>query len=288
LNLRCALSRLAALLAATVLLLLILKESREPFLWLFIDDLVRPKPPPLSMSVADGLAVRLYADPRPHVGKVARLQKGLVLVVDGAAAGPGGATERIEEGFGFGLPMIDVGGQAYLSRSALVEADGETLHKTYEMDTVDTPSGFLRRKYEPLPSIGTVSVHYTRTGPGVIEVTADFSGLRVAWDRAYLMNEQGARFFTRYEEPGLAVHGEEFGRWQPTTARQGCIVAADGSVRFCVETDDQIPRYYGRERYNQYYWLGVYSLSWAGIDLELAAPAADFTYQIRLDTTEGE
>ncbi|MGC9333710.1 MAG: hypothetical protein ACP5JJ_06150 [Anaerolineae bacterium] len=287
-KLKRALGWLAMLLAAMVILLMILKESREPYLWLFADDLLRPKPPPLSMPVADGLAVHLYADPRPHIGKVARLQKGLVLVVDGATPGPGGGMERIEEGFGFGLPLIEFDGQVYLSRSASVEGGGETLHKTYHMDIVDTPSGFLRRKYEPVPSIGTVSVHYRRTGPGIIEVTADFSGLRVAWDRAYLMNEQGARFFTRYEEPGLAVEGEAFGRWQPTTARRGCIVAEDGIVRFCVETDDQMLRYYGRERYNQYYWIGIYSLSWAGIDLELAGPTAEFTYQIRLETIQVE
>jgi hypothetical protein len=279
---------LALALAGTAILLLILKESREPYLWLFVDDLIRPKPPPLTMAVDEGLSVRLYTDPRPHVGKVARLQKGLVLVVDGAGPGGEDSTERIEEGFGFGLPLIEVDGQAYLSRSAMVEGDGETLHKVYDMDTVDTPSGFLRRKYEPVPSIGTVRVQYRRTGPGIIEVRADFSGLRVAWDRVYLMNEQGARFFTRYEEPGLAVEGDAFGRWQPTTARQGCIVTEDRSVRFCVETDDPIQRYYGRERYNQYYWLGIYSLSWAGIDLELAAPAAEFTYQIQLDTWQGE
>ena len=284
-NLKRALGWLLGVLAGSLFILLILKESREPYLWLFVDDLIRPKPAPLSMPVADGLAVHLYADPRPHIGKVARLQKGLVLVVDGAASRPGHGTERIEEGFGFGLPLIEVDGQAYLSRSASVEGGGETLLKIYHMDTVDTPSGFLRRKYEPVPSIGTVRVQYRRTGPGIIEVTADFSGLQIAWDRAYLMNEQGARFFTRYEEPGLAVEAEAFGRWQPTTAIQGCVVAQDGSVRFCVDTDDPIPRYYGRERYKQYYWLGAYSLSWAGIDLELAAPVAEFTYQIRLETT---
>jgi hypothetical protein len=238
------------------------------------------------MPLADGLAVRLYADPRPHIGKVARLQKGLVLVVTGA--GPGSETQLIEEGFGFGLPLIEVDGQAYLSRSAVIEGDGERLQKTYTMDTVDTPSGFLRRKYEPVPSIGTVRVQYARIGQGVLEVTADFSGLQVNWDRAYLMNEQGARFFTRYEEAGLGIHGEAFGRWQATTAREGCIVAENRSLRFCVETGEQIPRYYGRERYKQYYWLGVYSLSWAGIDLELASPIAEFTYQIRLETAGHE
>ena len=113
-----------------------------------------------------------------------------------------------------------------------------------------------------------------------IEVEVDLSGLETAWDRAFLMNEQGARFFTRYEEAGLAVEGEDLGKWQPTNARQGCVVADDGSVRFCVETEQEMPRYYGRERYNQYYWVGVYALSWAGIDLELEPPLTRFQYRI--------
>jgi hypothetical protein len=53
-------------------------------------------------------------------------------------------------------------------------------------------------------------------------------------------------------------------------------------VQFCVETEDEVLRYYGRERYNQYYWVGVYALSWAGIDLELAPPAKRFEYHIRI------
>jgi hypothetical protein len=150
------------------------------------------------------------------------------------------------------------------------------------MDTLDTPSGFLRRKYEPVPSIGTVTVSYT-VSAGAIDVAVNLSGLEADWSRVYLMNEQGARFFTRYEEPGLAVEGEEFGRWQPTTARRGCIVADDGSLRFCVETEGELPRYYGRERYNQYYLVGVYALSWAGIDLELEAPSSHFDYRVLLE-----
>ena len=102
------------------------------------------------------------------------------------------------------------------------------------------------------------------------------------------MNEQGARFFTRYEEPGRSVAGEQFGPWQRTTARRGCIVASDGSVQFCVETERELPRYYGRERYNQYYWVGVYALSWAGIDLELESPVQSFAYRIALEGTGGE
>jgi hypothetical protein len=291
------LRRTLSLLIALVLLFLVVKESREPHLWLFVEDLLHPKPPPLQVHLPNGLELRLYADPRPHTGKVARLQKGLVLVQDGE--------ERIEEGFGFGLPLIQFNGQAYLSRVASVQQMGDTLVKHYEMDTVDTPSGFLRRKYEPVPSIGTVVISYTlASGRGdagasasesspqaglatsTVRVTADFSGLLVAWTQAYLMNEQGARFFTRYEEPGLAVEGKDFGKWQSTLAPRGCIVAGDRSVRFCVETREPGQKYYGRERYNQFYWVGMYALSWAGIDLELQAPPDSFEYWLDIQSAD--
>lgn len=269
-------------LVAGILLLsfVVLKESREPYLWLYLDDILHPKPPPVALSLADGVEVRLYADTRPHTGKVARLQKGLVLVVDGQ--------ERIEEGFGFGLPFVGVTGQlAHLSRSATVEQVGDTLVKRFQLDTMDTPSGFMRRKYEPVAPVGTVTVSYT-VGTEAIGVVVDFSELEVPWDVAYVMNEQGARAFSRYEEPGFAAEGEALGRWQPTTAREGCIVASEGSLRFCVETAEAVPRYFGRERYNQYYWVGVYSLSWAGIDLELEPADGRFEYRIVVERQERE
>jgi hypothetical protein len=273
------LRRVLVLLGALVLVFLLLKEIQEPYLWLFVDDLLDPKPAPQKLSLAQGMAVRLYTDTRPHTGKVARLQKGLILEVDGS--------EVVEEGFGFGLPLVEVEGQAYLSRSALVKRVGNTLVKKYQMDTMDTPSGFLRRKYEPVPSIGTVVVSYTVSADGVHAVV-DLSGLDADWNRVYLMNEQGARVFTRYREPGLEVKGDQFGKWQSTTERRGCIVAGDGSVQFCVETEDEGLRFYGRERYNQYYWVGVYALSWAGIDLELAPPVNRFEYHIRIERPGSE
>lgn len=273
------LRQVLALLGALVLVFLVLKEYREPYLWLFVDDLLDPKPAPQTLSLSQGMAVRLYTGTRPHTGKVARLQKGLILEVDGS--------ELVEEGFGFGLPLVEVEGRAYLSRSASVKREGNTLVKQYEMDTMDTPSGFLRRKYEPVLSVGIVVVRYT-VGADDIHAIVDLSGLEADWNRVYLMNEQGARTFTRYREPGLEVEGDRFGKWQPTTARRGCIAAGDGSLQFCVETEGEGPRYYGRERYNQYYWVGVYALSWAGIDLEVAPPVNRFEYHIHIERPGSE
>ncbi|MGD9145924.1 MAG: hypothetical protein PVI80_10210, partial [Anaerolineae bacterium] len=121
------LKRGLVLVAGAIMLLAVLRESREPYIWLFVDDLVHPKPAPLELGLSKGLALRLYTDTRPHTGKVARLQKGLVLVVEDPESRSDGDQERIEEGFGFGLPLIEVDGQAYLSRTAKVAQDGDSL-----------------------------------------------------------------------------------------------------------------------------------------------------------------
>jgi hypothetical protein len=267
-------------LAGLLALFVAIKETREPYFWLFLEDLLYPKPDPYTIALSEDLAIRLYGDTRPHTGKIARLQKGLLLVVDGR--------ERVEEGFGFGLPLVEIDGQAYLSRNASIELEGNTLVKRYVMDTVDTPSGFLRRKYKPIAPIGTIAVRYTPRADGLIGVSADFSGLDGPWDKAYLMNEQGARAFTRYEEPGLVLEGGDLGKWQSSSAQRSCLSSEDRTLKFCVETEGEGTRYYGRERYNQYYWIGVYALSWAGIDLEVDAPADGVAYHIEIEVNNLE
>lgn len=259
---------------AVLALFIAIRETREPYVWLFADDLLNPKPAPIDLPLDDGLALRLYVDTRPHVGKIARLQKGLVLLVDGE--------EWVEEGFGLGLPLVEVEGQAYLSRTATVRRDGDILSKTYVMDTIDTPSGFLRQKYVPVEPIGTVTVHY-RLANRAVEVSADFGGLRRPWTRAYLMNEQGAGYFDRYEDPDGAVAGDDLGRWERTVQSTGRVSGRSHPVSFRVETDEPTSRYYGRERYYQYYWIGLYWLSWAGVDLEVEPPTERFAYRVVLD-----
>lgn len=265
-------TRLVRLVLLALLLFGLLKEIREPYVWLFVHDVLWPKPGPQRVPLDADLAVRLYSDTRPHTGKIARLQKGLVLEVDGR--------ERVEEGFGLGLPLVEVGGRSYLSRAATVMAHEEALVKHYSMDTIDTPSGFLRQKYVPVATVGAIVVTYTVRAEQVY-IAVDLSGIP-GWERAYIMNEGGAQFFTRYEEPGLAVEGRAFGKWQPTTAQEGCILSADRSVGFCVQTEETLPKYYGRERYNQYYPFGIYTLSWAGVDIELSPPQSLLQYVIRV------
>ena len=43
---------------------LLLKEIQEPYLWLFVDDLLNPKPAPQTLPLSQGMAVRLYTGTR--------------------------------------------------------------------------------------------------------------------------------------------------------------------------------------------------------------------------------
>jgi hypothetical protein len=258
-------------------------ELIEPNVLLVLE----PRAPYLEAPTVAGTTLRLYSDRRPHVGKISGLQKGLVWLRKGRLL--------VEEGYGFGTPIVEYEGQAYLARHAEIGRSaipgGVRLVKRYQMDTIDTPIRFLRRKYRPVPSIGAITFRYEVRPGGAIDVWVDFSDLEVSWTRVYLMNEQGARRFTRYDDArGTHLEGDEVGIWESVAefAGRACWSSAETALRFCVEplgegTQPPAVVYYGRERYNQYNWRGIYYLAWAGVDLALDAPQSNYGYRITLE-----
>jgi len=262
-----------------LLVIIVIKERYHPYWVLFLGDLWPPKPAALSAPLNPQVDLRLYADLRPHIGKIASLQKGLVLEYQGK--------QLIEEGFGFGAPIIQVGDIAYLSRhaeTALVQNErGVTLVKTFDIDVADRPTRFLRVKYPDVPSLGTVVFSYTLQGPETITVDVDFTRLDTGWDRAYLMNEQGAISFPTYQDAQGQPH-DHVGRWEVTDAPLHCWIQKDGALRFCVETEPGRRKFVGRERYNQYRWTGIFYLSWSGVDIEIDPPVARYRYQVHVET----
>jgi hypothetical protein len=266
-------------LGALLVMWLGLKEMIEPHWTIRLGDVLRPGPSPAQLDLGNGLAVRLYADTRPHVGKITPVQKGLVLVKDGE--------EMIEEGYGFGVPIVLYGGRSFLSQHADVRMspDARQITKRFVVDTEDTWTQLLRRKYRAVPPLGTVVFTYTITAPGVIAVTVDFRGLRVQPERIYLANEQGARPFTLYSDSSgvsriFDDRPDTPDQWVPATADRTCFTALARKVRFCVETQPGQAKYVGRERYFQYRWSGLFRLSWAGADIELARPQDPYHYRI--------
>jgi hypothetical protein len=262
---------------------LAVREAFDPWLALYLDDWFHPKPDPVTAALAEDVRLRLYTGTRPHIGKVDELQKGLVLVVDGR--------ELIEEGFGFGNPIVSYGDRTYHARHATVArsriAGRDVLTKRYAIDVADYPSQFLRAKYRDVEPLGTVTFTYTLAPPETISVTVDLTGLTVDWDRVYVMNEQGARAFPVYSgwsgstgAEARAQTGDEVGIWRRVVDPCGCWSMEDARLAFCVKTEPQRVKYIGRERYWQYHWAGVYTLSWSGVDLELKPSDKRYSYVI--------
>jgi hypothetical protein len=87
---------------------------------------------PYTVPLKDRLSVRLYSDCRPSCLETAALQKGLVLMLDGK--------ELIEEGIGFGVPVVKYADKTFFSGKAEVEiqktGSGGTLKKIYWLDRV--------------------------------------------------------------------------------------------------------------------------------------------------------
>ncbi len=87
---------------------------------------------PVTINIGNLISVRLYDDTRPNFLETAPLQKGLVLILDGK--------ELIEEGVGFGVPVVRYADKTYFSSSAevSVQENGNlcALEKRFALDAV--------------------------------------------------------------------------------------------------------------------------------------------------------
>ena len=96
---------------------------------------------PITVPLTDMLSVRLYADSRPHCMETAPLHKGLVLMLDNQ--------EVIEEGMGFGIPVVKYEDKTYFSSSADVSVQKSRpilIRKTFVLDTISRKK-FWRSTY---------------------------------------------------------------------------------------------------------------------------------------------
>jgi hypothetical protein len=87
---------------------------------------------PFTVHLTDRLSLRIYEDTRPHCLETGTLQKGLVLMLDGK--------ELIEEGLGFGVPVVRYHDKTYFSTIAEISkqktSSGYLIKKTFVMDTI--------------------------------------------------------------------------------------------------------------------------------------------------------
>ena len=85
----------------------------------------------ITVSNGDRVSLRLYRDTRPHCLEISPLHKGLVLLLDGK--------ELVDEGIGFGVPIVRYADKTYFSSSAdatQVRGNSNVLVKSFLLDTI--------------------------------------------------------------------------------------------------------------------------------------------------------
>jgi hypothetical protein len=87
---------------------------------------------PLTLQIGNNVSIRVYWDSRPNYLEIAPLQKGLVLIVDDE--------ELIEEGAGFGVPVVKYMNRTYFSSSAESWVEQKGMHyaivKSFALDAI--------------------------------------------------------------------------------------------------------------------------------------------------------
>jgi hypothetical protein len=86
----------------------------------------------LTVKINEALSVRVYSDNKPCCLETAMLQKGLVLIYNDK--------ELIEEGIGFGVPVVKYADKTLFSSTAkiITSNDPRVFEKHYALDTVST------------------------------------------------------------------------------------------------------------------------------------------------------
>ncbi|MGE5123705.1 MAG: hypothetical protein ACM3H7_04250 [Acidobacteriaceae bacterium] len=148
----------------------------------------------------------------------------------------------------------------------LLSGASSLLRSTLEWETTYEPtneSDFVTLIYAADPHRGIIRVtleSIEQRQPGVTEII--------------VMNEQGARFFERYQDAeGASLHGDEIGCWDEVKARQAKFICPALGLAFSLAQADHARLYRGREL------IGA-RLAWAGFGYTLAPPQDHFSYEI--------
>ncbi|MCZ6616407.1 MAG: hypothetical protein O7B32_03745 [Thaumarchaeota archaeon] len=116
------------------------------------------KVPPHRFVISQNIEALLYNDNRPNRMEIADLQKGLVLELE--------SKEIIEEGIGFGAPVVIYGDDVFFSKTArIVNVGPENITKIFQMDSISRVDfqgiifgGFFYKKFYDI-----FSRHYMET-----------------------------------------------------------------------------------------------------------------------------
>jgi len=268
-----------------------------------------------TISLSGSVFLRIYASTEPHNLKIADLQKGLIMVIDGA--------ETVGEGTGFGLPVLLYSDETYFSGSSklYVSQRGNScvIVKEFIMDRIARNSfgsvnlenraarSFIDRLSDlyqahprfrllmlkgltarvnigkvflKVPSRGKVTVIFS-IDKSRITVRADFKKLeRSGLQKVFMLNEQGAGFFRKYTDSlRTELWDDMIGAWDGAGGEWACLQTSGGEAGFRLwRVKNSILRR-GRE-----FLEG--SLNWVGLDYEIRQKSDVFQYVI--DVLDGE
>jgi hypothetical protein len=269
---------------------------------------------PFTFKADKRIAFRLYPDNRPRNLEIATLQKGLVLVANGA--------ELIEEGAGFGVPIAKYADRTYFSGSAEVilqkqDSSEAVVSKVFLLDCISEKQAgsvpinhgfysffhsafertYLNRKgssplfdwamrlrktlgvqtqFVTVKPRGTVAVTY-RFHPDHIEVHVDLSALdRKHCREILILNKQGASFFRKYSDAdGEVLCDGQIGAWTKVKAKHAAFSDFKEQLSFSLESTGRAVLYRGREQVKDRF-------SWAGLSYAVNPRTSQFDYAIRI------
>lgn len=266
-------------------------------------------------SVSDSVSLRIYSGTEPHNQKIADLQKGLILLING--------TEAVGEGTGFGLPVLAYSDETYFSGTSTLHVSQRShrciIRKDFTMDRVARNSfrnvtlqnraartfiehfsnayqkhrqlRFLALKgltektgigkaFPKAAPMGNVTVTYTVEGT-FTTVKADFKNLeKKRLQRIFMLNEQGSQYFRKYtDSTGTELMDNEIGAWDRTDGEWACLKTLRDEIGFRLWRGRGGVLRRGRE-----FLEG--SLDWVGLDYEISREVDFFEYVI--DVLAGE
>ena len=276
----------------------------------------RPKPSfnPMKVDthtfrISDSVSLCVFSSTEPHNLKISNLQKGLILVINGA--------EAIGEGTGFGLPVLVYSDETYFSgtsklnvsqcgncgiivkeftmnriaRNSFMNVTLENRaargfiehlsklyqdHQRFRVLTLKDLTGRMKigKAFIDAAPRGKVTVTYTLEKQRVT-VKADFQQLeRRGLKRIFMLNEQGTGVFRKYNDSsGTTLTDDKIGAWDLVDAEWACLETLKGEVGFRLwDVKNSVLRR-GRE-----FLEG--SLDWVGLDYETSPGNDAFMYVV--------
>ena len=259
-----------------IILPILVKEFAQPGLSLDLLTLIRSSPGPFTGKLSGGFETKIFSDTRPHVGRIALLQKGLVLYFAGKSI--------TGEGYGLGLPIVHKNGQAYLASKAkigrFVRGDTTILSKIYLYDRVETQTEVPRLKYRKTRPVTQIRVDYYLY-QNRIAVEADLRRAKKdGIDEIYFMNEVSGRLFqiamTRDRKEIELLH------WQYAPYGIIGLYAPGYEITVWIKSDITWEKFVGREVTSTWKWYGHVKQDWTGCEIYLGKIVSHFSYSIIL------